>query len=368
MDLPILPDACPSAARRAAAMDMEGKAAAAKKYTFSIKIYSISGYTITKKEGMGMIKAGRDKKWKPALTDAGFLLVSGLLFGMAYNMFLIPGGIFIGGAGGLATVLNLLYGLPTGTMMLVINIPLVLLFMHFYGLRASVKGIVGIVVSSVFVDLTSLIGLFPPAFPDPEENSLLYATFGGITIGAAVGLMFARGYTTGGSDLAALLIKLKFAGLPTAKLILAIDAAVVIFSAVASGSYVSIFFSFIAIFMSSAALEFVSGGFERTRLAYIFSDHYAAVADALTEKLERGVTVLDGMGWYTKEKKKVVLCVVKKNEIYALKALVKSIDPDAFMILSESTETIGEGFKQGVGDVSIEPRRQQRRKGQKRRR
>ena len=159
--------------------------------------------------------------------------------------------------------------------------------------------------------------------------------------------MFARGYTTGGSDLAALLIKLKFAGLPTAKLILALDAAVVIFSAVASGSYVSIFFSFIAIFMSSAALEFVSGGFERTRLAYIFSDHYAAVADALTEKLERGVTVLDGMGWYTKEKKKVVLCVVKKNEIYALKALVKSIDPDAFMILSESTETIGEGFKAG---------------------
>ena len=104
-----------------------------------------------------MIKAGRDKKWKPALTDAGFLLVSGLLFGMAYNMFLIPGGIFIGGAGGLATVLNLLYGLPTGTMMLVINVPLVLLFMHFYGLRASVKGIVGIVVSSVFVVLTSLI-------------------------------------------------------------------------------------------------------------------------------------------------------------------------------------------------------------------
>lgn len=303
-----------------------------------------------------MKKMNQRKKRKEILTDAGFLLVSGFLFGMAYNMFLIPGGIFIGGAGGLATVLNLLYGLPTGTMILVINVPLVLLFMRFYGFRASIKGIIGIVVSSVFVDLTALLGIFSPAFPNPEENSLLYAIFGGIVVGTAVGLMFARGYTTGGSDLAALLIKLKFAGLPTAKLILVIDAAVVIFSSIISGSYVSIFFSFLAIFMSSAALEFVNGGFERTRLAYIFSDSYAKVADALTEELERGVTMIDGMGWYTKENRKIILCVVKKNELYSLKTLVRSIDPSAFMILGEATETIGEGFKEGVSDVSIEPR------------
>ena len=169
--------------------------------------------------------------------------------------------------------------------------------------------------------------------------------------------MFARGYTTGGSDLAALLLKIKFASLPTAKLILVLDAAVVIFSAAVTGSYVSIFFSFIAILLSSAALEFVSGGFDHTRLAFIFSENYALIADALTEKLERGVTILDGTGWYTKESRKVILCVVKKNEIYTLKALVKSLDPDAFMILGEATETIGEGFKEGVGDVSIEPRR-----------
>ena len=89
------------------------------------------------------------------------------------------------------------------------------------------------------------------------------------------------------------------------------------------------------------------------------------IADALTEKLERGVTILDGTGWYTKESRKVILCVVKKNEIYTLKALVKSLDPDAFMILGEATETIGEGFKEGVGDVSIEPRRRGKRTDKK---
>lgn len=303
-----------------------------------------------------MEKTDKARKRKELLTDVGFLFASGVLFGMAYNMFLVPGGIFIGGAGGLATVLNILYGLPTGTMILVINVPLVLLFLHFYGFRASIKGIVGIVVSSVFVDVTAWLGIFKPAFPNPEENSLLYAIFGGIAVGAAVGLMFARGYTTGGSDLAALLIKLKFGRLPTSKLILVIDAAVVVISAVATRSYVAIFYSFIAIFMSSNALEIVTGGFEKTRLAYIFSGRYEEVADALTRDLERGVTVLDGMGWYTKESKKVILCVVKKNEIYSLKTLVRAIDPAAFMILGEATETIGEGFKEGVGDVAIVPR------------
>lgn len=172
-------------------------------------------------------------------------------------------------------------------------------------------------------------------------------------------MMFARGYTTGGSDLAALLIKLKFKKLPTSKTILVIDAAVVIVSAVATNNYVTVFYSFIAIFMSSNALEIVNSGFEKTRLAYIFSDRYEKIADSLMTELERGVTVLDGMGWYTKESKKVILCVVKKNELYSLKTLVKAIDPNAFLILSEANETIGLGFKEGVGDVVIEPRKRE---------
>ena len=307
-----------------------------------------------------MKKTERKLNGKQVAADIGFLLAGGLLFGMAYNMFLVPSGIFIGGAGGIATALHVLYGLPTGTMILAINIPLVLMFMHFYGLHASIKGIIGIVVSSVFVDVTAWLNLFPPAFPNPHENALLSAIFGGIVVGAAVGLMFARGYTTGGSDLAALLIKLKFKSLPTAKLILAIDAAVVVFSAVVTGSYVSVFYSFLAIFMSSNALEMVTGGFDKTRIAYIFSQKYEAIADVLTHELERGVTVLDGMGWYTKESKKVLFCVVKKNEIYSLKTLVRATDPAAFMILGEATETIGLGFKEGLGDTPIEPKKREK--------
>lgn len=296
-------------------------------------------------------------KGREILTDAGFLLVSGMLFAIAYNMFLVPGGVVIGGAGGVATVLRLLYGLPTGAMIAAINVPLMALFMHFYGFRASVKGVIGIAVSSIFVDVTDLLGIFSPAFPNPEENMLLCALFGGATIGTAVGLMFARGYTTGGSDLAALLIKMKKQGVSTARLIFLIDATVVIVSAIATGTFVSVFYSFLAILLSSVALGMVTGGFDKTCLAYIFSDQYEQIASEIAEKMKRGVTLLDGMGWYRKEEKKVILCVVKKNEIFPLKQTVRAIDANAFLILGEAEETIGLGFKENIGDVAIEPKK-----------
>jgi uncharacterized membrane-anchored protein YitT (DUF2179 family) len=318
---------------------------------------------------------GKFPSLREILTDIGFLFVSGILFGVAYNMFLVPGEIFIGGAGGIATALNILFGLPTGAMIFLINVPLVLLFWFFYGFRSCIKAVIGIIVSSVFVDLTGPDGfhIFRCPIENPESNTLLCALFGGIVIGIAVAFMFVRGYTTGGSDLAAFLVKIPFPKVSTPKLLLVIDIIVVVLASFATcffstGSflvdeasiyacYLSILFSFLATFMFSSMLEFMNSGFDKTRVAYIFSDKYEIVANELMSKLERGVTVLDGTGWYTKESKKVIFCVVKKNEIFALKTLVRSIDENAFMILSEATETIGQGFKAGIADVAIEPKK-----------
>ncbi len=309
-----------------------------------------------------MTKKLNNLKSKEIFSDILNLFISGCFFALAYNMFLVPGGIFIGGAGGIATVLRILYGLPTGLMIFCINVPLLLLFMYFYGFRSSVKALIGIAVSSTFVDVTAMLNFIPQAFPNPEENSILYAIFGGGVLGIAVAFMFKRGYTTGGSDLAALLLKLKFKGLPTPKVILAVDACVVLFAAIATQDARSILYSFLAIFMCSSALEFVNGGFEKTRLAYIFSEKYQDVADSLMKNLNRGVTLLDGMGWYTKEDKKIILCVVKKNELFELKTAVRNIDASAFMILGEATETIGEGFKEVLGDIAIEPKKRGKKK------
>ena len=323
-----------------------------------------------------MQKSKNSLKLKDILTDIGYLFASGILFGVAYNMFFVPGQIFIGGAGAIATALNIMFNLPTGLMIFLINVPLVLLFWYFYGLRFCVKAIVGIVVSSVFVDVTDAIGIFQCPFANPADNTLLCALFGGIVIGIAVSFMFVRGYTTGGSDLAAFLVKVPFPKVSTPRLLLAIDVIVIVFSSFfttffANGiptaesftkeavyaCYLSILFSFLATFMFSSMLEFMNNGFDKTKVAYIFSDHYEKIADEIGQNIRRGVTVLDGYGWYTKADKKVLLCVVKKNEIFPLKSLVRSIDENAFMILSEASETIGLGFKEGIGDVSIEPKK-----------
>ena len=323
---------------------------------------------------------GKNLSLREILTDIGYLFISGLLFGVAYNMFLVPGGIFIGGAGGIATALNILFDLPTGLMIFLINVPLVLLFWFFYGFRSCVKAIVGIIVSSVFVDITgsAYLDIFRCPFANPAENTLLCALFGGIVIGVAVSFMFVRGYTTGGSDLAAFLVKIPFPRVSTPKLLLIIDVLVVVIASFATsffatGSfamnqdsiyacYLSILFSFLATFMFSNMLEFMNSGFDKTRVAYIFSDKYETIANEMMSNLNRGVTVLDGTGWYTKESKKVIFCVVKKNEIFALKTLVRSIDENAFMILSEATETIGQGFKAGIADVAIEPKKRGKKK------
>ena len=318
-----------------------------------------------------MEKKRSSAKWKEILTDIGYLFFSGILFGVAYNMFFVPGEIFIGGAGAIATALNIMFDVPTGLMIFLINVPLVLLFWYFYGLRYCIKAIVGIIVSSVFVDVTDALGIFQCPFANPEENTILCALFGGIVIGIAVSFMFVRGYTTGGSDLAAFLVKVPFPKVSTPRLLLAIDIVVIIGSSVSTtlyegnsiyDCYLSILFSFLATFMFSSMLEFMNSGFDKTKVAYIFSDRYEEIADAVMQNIRRGVTVLDGKGWYTKEDKKVVLCVVKKNEIFPLKSLVRSIDENAFMILSEAEETIGQGFKEGIGDVAIEPKKSRSKK------
>lgn len=312
-----------------------------------------------------MTKKTNHLNGKEISSDIINLLISGCFFAIAYNMFLVPGGIFIGGAGGIATALHILNeNIPTGVMIFCINVPLLLLFIHFYGFRSSLKALIGIAVSSIFVDVTAMLNFLIPAF-NPEDH-ILNAIFGGGVLGIAVAFMFKRGYTTGGSDLAALLLKLKFKGLPTPKVILAVDACVVLFAAwITKNGYYSVLYSFLAIFMCSSALEFVNGGFEKTRLAYIFSEKYAAVADALMLKVNRGVTLLNGMGWYTKGEKKIVLCVVKKNELFELKSVVREVDPNAFMILGEATETIGEGFKEVLGDIAIEPKKRGKKKEKK---
>lgn len=136
----------------------------------------------------------KSKKLQALLLDAGALVISGLLFAVAYNMFFLPGEIFIGGAGGVAEVLNFLFGLPTGLMIIAINVPLALLFCIFYGYRSGIKSFIGITVTSLAIDFITFL---PQAFPQPKENAFLCAIFGGISLGGGDRYTALQGFYNG---------------------------------------------------------------------------------------------------------------------------------------------------------------------------
>ncbi|MBQ0124827.1 MAG: YitT family protein [Clostridiales bacterium] len=284
------------------------------------------------------------------LIDLLFLIAGAVVYAAAYDVFLIEGQIFTGGLGGLATLFNVLWGIRPGLMIFAMNVPLLIGLILMYGIKASVKSLIAIATCSTFLDLAEAFNVFPRAFVNTQENKLLYGIFGGITLGVAIGLMFTRGFTTGGTDIIALLLKPKFKKLSTSKLILITDVVVIVLAAVVMRDWTVVLYSSITVFMSTSMIGIVTGGFDKGGLVYIFSQKYGEIADAISTKMVRGVTLLDGTGWYTKNPEKIILCVVKKSEIYQIKMLAKGIDPKSFIIMAESTETIGKGFKDTIGE------------------
>ena len=279
------------------------------------------------------------KKYTELISSTIAFLGGAALFGVSMNMFLSPGNVVMGGITGIATTINFLYDkLPIGVLIFTLNVPLLLMNIKVNGFRSMIKTVLGIAASSIAIDLTTFL---PATLSDP----MLCAILGGVTMGTGAGLMLTRGFTTGGSDLAAVLLKRKFKRLSTGRLILIIDVFVVVGSALVMKRFEGIIYSSISIFAYSSSIDAVMGGSEKAKMAILISAKHSEIAEAVSDRLERGVTFLHGGGWYTKENKEVLMCVVKRNEEYQLKQIVESVDRDAFMILCDATEVLGMGFK-----------------------
>ncbi len=292
----------------------------------------------------------KNEKFVKKATDIAkeiFTVVAGsAIFAMAINMFIVPGSITLGGATGVSTTINhLVPALPVGTLLLAVNIPLMLTSLKVVGLFGSLRTLIGIIVSSITVDLMVFL---PVTINDP----LLCSVFGGALIGAGGGILLSRGYTTGGSDLAAFLLKHKLKRISTGKIIMIIDLFVILGSAIILKNFTGIFYSIIAAVISSFSFDAVLGGYDKAKLAYIVSNNPELIADSIYAKIDRGITVLYGKGYYTKNKKDVLMCVVKRSEVFALKEIVNQCDKDAFVILTDATEVLGEGFKAAASSGS----------------
>ncbi len=276
---------------------------------------------------------------KTFFLEMGIVLAGSTLFALSLAFFLTPCGVVTGGATGIAVTLHELIGMPVGIGILLVNTPLVLLNIRLEGMRGMTRTVIGIAATSV---LTDLLAFFPAASSEP----LLGAICGGAMMGAGAGVMLMRGYTTGGSDLAAYLLHRRIRRIPVGTLILIIDAFIILGAALIKWRFDGILYSVAATIAYSFAIDAVMNGMGRAKLALIISDRYAEIGDAITKKISRGATVLRGIGWYTGVNRDVVMCVMKRAELFSLQRLVKDIDSSAFMIITDAAEVIGSGFSE----------------------
>ncbi len=272
------------------------------------------------------------------IIDFTAIIVGSAVFALGFALFLEPNQITAGGVSGIGMVVEALSGVGSvGLWTALINLPLFLVGFRRLGGQFFFGSLLGMVVSSVLIDVFALL----PAF---ETEMLLAALFGGILVGGGLGLVFVRGASTGGTDILARLLKLRFRNLSIGKLMMVVDVVISTVAGLVFGDFNKTLYSFVTLYVSSIALDSVVYGFDYSRVALIISDKNAEIAEKIIRELDRGVTFLDGEGGYTGQRKRVILCAIKKHQLAELNELVTSVDPEAFIILQEAHQVLGDGF------------------------
>jgi len=278
------------------------------------------------------------RKLLPVLRDYALMTVGALLVAVAVRVFLVPNQVVTGGLTGVAQLLNSLVGTPVGAVVLVLNLPLLVLgYRRLGGIVFGARTLYTIVVMSLAID--ALAPYARPVTADP----LLYSLYGGLLDGVGLGLILRARGTAGGTDIVARLLETRF-GLAPGQVLLSADALLFGSAFLVFGPEKSLYALLVA-FVSSRAVDFVLAAGRGARQALIITQHAERVTGALLGGLGRGVTVLAGMGGYTGDPRSVLLSVVARSEIGALKAAVAAADPAAFVIIGEADEVIGEGFR-----------------------
>lgn len=277
-------------------------------------------------------------KIKNILTDL-FLVVTGSgIFSVSVNMFSAPNNIVQGGLTGIGTVANYLFSLPIGGVILILNIPLFALALRCLKLKFVVKTVISTFIFTLFIDLGAYV------IPPYKGDLLLGCIFCGILSGAGLALVFLTGATTGGTDIIAMLIRKKKPEFSMGTVMLIFDLAVIALSFAVYREIESIMYAVIVIFISAKTIDFVLYGREHTKLIFIITSKKDAVLTAILLEIGRGASVLPVAGAYTGKERNLILCAAKKTQIREILRLIARKDPEAFTVVCDAGQIIGEGF------------------------
>lgn len=267
------------------------------------------------------------------------------LFAAGFQFFLYPNSIIVGGVSGIAMIINYLVGLPVGIMTIVLNIPLFIIAWKHFGGKFIISSLVGMLLSSVLVDVLAVIDY------SPTDDMLLACLIGGAIKGLGLGLIYYAGATTGGTDIIAKFVRLRFPYINFGTIVLLTDAVIIIAFAAIFDRVEAAMYAVIAMFVVSKVIDLVLYGIDNSSVCYIISENSEQLIKDITDKLHRGVTILSGEGAYSHKDKQVLLCVIKRTQIADIRKIIKNIDENAFFIVSDAKNVFGKGFGD-IGDFS----------------
>ena len=267
------------------------------------------------------------------------IVIGATVAAAGFRFFTYPNDIVSGGVTGIAQIINRLSGLPVGVMIILMNIPIFIVCFRKLGVTSVIGALAVMLLNSVMIDLFQMIPLV--ATDDP----LLAAIYGGVLNGLGYGLVYSAGATSGGTDILAKLLRRHYAYINFGTLVMGLNVAVVVAFAIIFHKAESCMYTMIQMFISTRIINIVIYGPGISNLCYIITAKPQELTDAITHDMKRGVTFLKAEGAWKHQERPVVMCVVKRPEIAHLRAITRSVDEKAFLIVTEAKDVFGKGFE-----------------------
>ena len=268
------------------------------------------------------------------------ILLGSLIYAVGFQFFMYPNHIVAGGCVGISMIINRLTGLPVGVTNMVLNIPLFLIAWKHFGLSFLIGSLAGTYISSFLVDALAATGVV--ATLDP----MLGAIIGGVIKGAGLGIIYSVGATTGGADIVIKFVRQRFSQINFGTMMLLLDGAIVVAYALILDQYASAMYSLIGMYVVTKVIDLILYGIDNSCICYIISDNSEQLIHEIIDgRVHRGVTILEGEGAYSRTKKHIIMCVVKRTQIPDMRRMVRAIDEHAFFIVSDAKNVFGNGFE-----------------------
>ncbi len=273
---------------------------------------------------------------KDTIIEYFYVIAGAAIVAVGFNAFLFPNQVASGGVSGISTILHGIFGWNAGIVQYAFNIPLFIAGVLVLGKKFGVKSLVGTLALPLFVILTEDWNAW-------TYTPLLGAIFGGIFVGLGIGLVFKGKASTGGTDLLAQIIT-KYTGLTLGTSVLLIDGLIAISAAIVFDIEKGLY-ALIGLYVTTKTIDIIQLGFSQSKMVYIITNKQDEIRDAIYKEINRGVTKIPAVGGYTKSEKPVLMVVVYQTEFTKLKQIIQTVDPSAFVIVSDAYEVLGEGFK-----------------------